>query len=144
MRKLLLMLCTVVMAVEAGNGIRFVAAETDGIGVYRNRTRQLFETPLFTVGTADRLLVVEAGDSAMKIRSASGATGWVERNRMRTVSSRSIVFGNTAVDGYIDTPDMLVITDGSEPAQGAIRLERSFRDNLAENLDRETALRLAR
>ena len=37
---------------------RFVTPKKDGTGVYKNRTRKVYEEPILTVGTTDRLVVV--------------------------------------------------------------------------------------
>jgi hypothetical protein len=54
-----------------------------------------------------------------------------------------MVFENVAVTGYTDdpTPILIAVNDGSP--EEMIELNRSFKDALKENIDRETVCRQA-
>jgi hypothetical protein len=144
MRKLILTLGVMAAVVNAGNGKNYVVAIEDNVGIYEHQTRKLFETPIFTVGKTDRLLVVGNEKGKIEVRSAAGKTGWVDKNRMRSASSRAFFFDDASVIGYFDNPTPVYIFDGTESDTDPLRLERSFRDCLSQNVDRETADRLTK
>jgi len=119
----------------------WVAAKKNETGVYERETRKTFDSPLFTVGTDDRLQVLERGKNCLKVKTPDGETGWVEKRLVKTVSSRGFVFENAQVMGYLDDPTPVFILDGLDPGEDPISLDRSFKDALTENVDRETVCR---
>ena len=78
------------------------------------------------------------------MRSADGAIGRVDKDHVRKAPSRSIIFENTHVTGYTDNPGMVVILDGDGLPDAMLQLDRSFREHLRENVDRETAERMTK
>jgi hypothetical protein len=56
-----------------------VLVKHDNAGVYQNRIRKVFETPLFSVSTQDRLLVQETKGDRYFIRDREGREGWIEK-----------------------------------------------------------------
>jgi len=114
----------------------------DGVGIYKNEIRQLYEEPIMTVGTADRLTVMEKKRDAYKIKTPDGQVGWVEKKLVNLIgggkSSKTFVFDNAEVVGYLDNPTPVYIIDTDDPNADPISLDRSFKDALRENVDKET------
>ncbi|MDG5816096.1 hypothetical protein QA601_13465 [Chitinispirillales bacterium ANBcel5] len=126
-----------------------VTPNSDGVGVYENEIREVYENPIFTVDRNDNLTVVETQARHYKVRTGGGQVGWVERNRVSAVSSdegrsRTFVFDNAEVVGYLDNPAPVYIMDTDDPGAEPISLDRSFKDALRQNIDRETLERIAR
>ena len=48
---------------------KFVTPKKDGTGVYKNRTREVYEEPILTVGTTDRLVVVSKKGNFYQVRT---------------------------------------------------------------------------
>jgi len=144
MRKLIIALCVMAAVVYAGSEGSVVATVNENTGVYEHVTRVLYEAPLFTVDKGTRLKVLAQEGRFMKVQDSNGDMGWIEKRLTKKVASRGFVFENTNVLGYLDNPDMTVIWGKDDSPEDAIRLTRSFKACLAENLDRETADRIVK
>lgn len=143
MRKLIIALSVMAAVVNAG-GETSVVAVNGNAGVYEHEMRVLYETPLFVAGKDDRLEVLEHRGRFLKVQNQKGEQGWIEKRLTKKVSSRGFVFENAQVRGYGDNPEFTIIQVGNEPPEEAIRLNRSFKECLTENLDRETADRIVK
>ncbi|MBN1760886.1 MAG: hypothetical protein JW863_21345 [Chitinispirillaceae bacterium] len=137
---------TVIATVLQGAAVqksRIVIPVRDRVGVYRNETRKVFESPLFTVGTKDRLQVLEKGKRNSKVIDADKREGWIENRLCVTApGNRLYTFDPALIEQYMDTKNAMIIFDGLPPEEGHIRLDRSFKDALSENVDRETIGRM--
>jgi hypothetical protein len=123
----------------ADQGQKYVSPTKDGIGIFKNETRQLYEQPVTTVGPQDRLVVIENGRSCYKVKSPGGTVGWIEKSAcVATGKSKTFIFDNAEVIGYLDNPTPVYIMDADDPNADPINLDRSFKDALRENVDRET------
>ena len=121
---------------------KYVTPTKDGTGIYKNEVRELYEQPAFTVGTNDRLLILETKSRDYKVQNASGEVGWVEKRLVvATGKSKTFVFDNADVIGYLDNPTPVYIIDTDDPNADPINLDRSFKDALRENVDKETVER---
>ena len=124
------------------NNDKYVTPTGNDVGVFKNETRDLYEKPLFTVGTSDRLLILTTGRNHYKIQKADGEGGWVEKRLVVTTGkSKTFVFDDAEVIGYLDNPTPVYIIDADNPNADPIKLDRSFADALRENVDRETVER---
>ncbi len=108
-------------------------------GLYKNETRQVYEEPIQTVGPNDRLTVIQTKNRHYKVKTAAGDEGWVEKRLVAaTGKSKTFVFDNAEVIGYLDNPTPVYIIDTDDPNADPINLDRSFKDALRENVDKET------
>jgi hypothetical protein len=120
-------------------GKKYVTPTKEDVGVFKNEVRELYEKPAFMVGSNDRLLIIETGKQSYKVQKADGGTGWVEKRLVVTTGkSKSFVFDDAEVIGYLDNPTPVYIIDADNPNADPIKLDRSFADALRENVDRET------
>lgn len=72
-----------------------------------------------------------------------GAQENTEKTGSRVKTTSSLVLDPLSVQGYIDNPNsVLVLVPGSDEMSG-FTLERSFKDALSVNVDRETVLRIS-
>jgi hypothetical protein len=95
-----------------------------------------------TVGQSDRLTVIGKGKQTWKVKTPSGEVGWVEQRLVAIVGkSKTFVFDDAEVIGYLDNPTPVYIIDADNPNSDPIKLDRSFADALRENVDRETVER---
>ncbi len=135
-----LILCVAVVAV-AQDGQSYVSAKKRGTKVYENEVRKLNEQAIFEVGPDDRLSILETGRNGYRV-DFNGQRGWVEKNAVVKVGkSKTFVFDNADVIGYLDNPTPVYIIDADDPNANPITLDRSFKDALRENVDRETVER---
>jgi hypothetical protein len=134
----------VLTTVSAWAQEKYVQPTKDDVGIYKNEIRELYEKPLFSVGTNDRLLVLESKSKAYKVK-VNDKTGWVEK-RLVASSGKNKTFNmsDQEVIGYLDNPTPVYIMDGMGPNEDPIKLERSFSDALHENVDKETVERQAK
>ena len=115
----------------------------EGVKVYQSDTRQLYEAPILTVGTSDRLQILDSKRDMHKVKTSDGTIGWVEKKEVSVLSgkSKTFVFDNAEVVGYLDNPTPVYIIDTDDPNADPISLDRSFKDALRENIDKETVER---
>jgi len=127
---------------QSGEGQKYVSPKKDGVGLYKNEVRQTYEKPIAKLSKADRLLVVQTSRYNYKVQHPDGKSGWVEKNEVvATGKSKTFVFDGADVFGYLDNPTPVYIIDADDPDAAPISLERSFKDALRENVDRETVER---
>ncbi|KMQ51689.1 hypothetical protein CHISP_1446 [Chitinispirillum alkaliphilum] len=138
--------CATVFARE-----RMVQADQNNLGIYRNETRELYEQPITTVSRGTNLTILDTRPPHYRVRTPSGEEGWVERRLVSAVSSaatgptsRAFVFDDADIVGYLDNPAPVFIMDTDDPGSDPITLDRSFKDALKQNIDRETMERLTR
>ena len=121
---------------------KFVQPTKEDVGVYKNEIREVYEKPIATVGQSDRLTVLGKGKQTWKVKTPSGEVGWVEQRSVAIVGkSKTFVFDDAEVIGYLDNPTPIYIIDAGNPNSDPIKLDRSFADALRENVDRETVER---
>jgi hypothetical protein len=143
-RRLLPILCALGVTALATPGNRYVIPLRDGVGVYLNQIRAVYETPLFTISTADRLLVIQETTQHLKVQNIGGDSGWVERRLVTSARlGLQIDCSITDVIGFIDINTPKAVIGMPDPISEPIRLDRSFADALRENSDRETIERIA-
>jgi hypothetical protein len=130
---------------EQKSNEKFVTATSNDVGVFKNEIRELYEKPLFTVTSNDRLLLLSSGRQHYKIKKGDGEVGWIEKRMVVTTGkSKTFIFDNAEVVGYLDNPTPVYIIDADNPNADPIKLDRSFADALRENVDRETVERQTR
>lgn len=108
-------------------------------GLFKNETRQVYEEPITKVGPNDRLTILDTKARHYKVKTATGDEGWIEKRLVAaTGKSKTFVFDNAEVIGYLDNPTPVYIIDTDDPNADPINLDRSFKDALRENVDKET------
>jgi hypothetical protein len=88
--------------------------------------------------------VVFAVSFAQAQKHSETKKGELTNVRDKSAVSRSMVFEKTEVLGYLDGQSPVVILDVGDLDAEPITLNRSFKDALKENSDKETMERLAR
>lgn len=116
--------------------------------IYANEVREPYEQPIFKATDKDFLTILETKKNHYRVRTAAGDEGFVEKNALKdppknSASSR-FVFEGADVIGYLDNPTPVYIIDMDDPNADPITLDRSFKDALKENVDKETMERVAR
>jgi hypothetical protein len=82
---------------------------------------------------------LENGKQSFKVQKGDGTVGWIEKRLVQTTGkSKTFVFDDAEVIGYLDNPTPVYIIDADNPNADPIKLDRSFADALRENVDRET------
>lgn len=121
---------------------KYVQAKESIVGVYKNQVRQVYEEALYKVGPDDRLLVLDSKGDSYKVQNAEGQQGWVEKRLVLQLGkSKTFTFESAEVIGYLDNPTPVYILDSDDPNAERIYLDRSFKDALRDNTDKETVER---
>jgi hypothetical protein len=149
-----LIVAVAAVSVFAQRGNQQMQPKRANTGIYANETREAFEQPVATVGPNDILTVVETSRRHYLVRTATGVEGFVESGAVsaaraasgggRSGASQSLAFEAAEVIGYLDNPTPVFIIDMDDPNADPITLDRSFREALKENVDRETVERISR
>jgi hypothetical protein len=114
--------------------------------------------PVFTANNGDQLKVIELKKDMVKVQNGDGAEGWVKKAQVKPISTGNsqvkddnkpkgsskskFVMDEAKVQGYLDNPQAVYILDMSDPSFKPIKLERSLKDNLGGNIDKETNQRI--
>jgi hypothetical protein len=117
--------------------------------VYANEIREAYEQPVGSIGTNDVVTITEVRRNHFKVRTGGGVEGFVEKRDLNRASAaanrnRAFAFEAAEVIGYLDNPTPIYIIDMDDPNADPISLDRSFREALKENIDKETMSRIAR
>ncbi|MCL2218310.1 MAG: hypothetical protein FWB94_00265 [Chitinispirillia bacterium] len=147
--KLVLILALVAglgFAQKAGDAMQAKKANTQ---IYANEVREAYESPIGSIGTNDVVTVLTVGRNHIKIRTNAGIEGFVEKRDLNKASAaaaknRAFAFEAAEVIGYLDNPTPVYIIDMDDPNADPISLDRSFKEALKENVDKETMERLSR
>lgn len=122
--------------------ILLVAPTTDSIKVYKNQTWHPDDMALFTVSMHNRLQVLDDQKQVYKIKDEKGQIGWLEKRfTVPLNSNKTYNFDNAYVDSYNDIRSPIYIIDSWTAEYFSLKLDRSFKDALRQNVDRETAER---
>ena len=92
----------------------------------------------------DRLQVLSEKNGMYRVKTPDGQIGWVAKKSVSKTEGKAYTFDNIEVEGYLDNPTPIFITDMDEGANAPIDLDRSFSDALKRNVDKETVMRTGR
>jgi hypothetical protein len=121
---------------------RYVIPKKENAGVYVNRVRSLNEQMLYAAHLNDRLLVLEEQGDSYKVINDTGQVGWIKKEYVALVKSGAKMgFDPAEVQGYNNSLSPFIITDVTDPKDVEIKFDRSFKEALRENLDRESITR---
>jgi hypothetical protein len=121
-----------------------VLVKHDNAGVYQNRIRKVFETPLFSVSTQDRLLVQETKGDRYFIRDREGREGWIDKLVCVQASrNRQIIYEPIDLRPFSSEVSTTLILGNNDQPDEMIRLDRSFKEELMSNTDKEALERQA-
>jgi hypothetical protein len=123
-----------------GDNEKYAAAAKDSVPVFKNENHAASESPLFIIGKQDRPLIIATGSRTYQIQK-NDLIGWVDKEAVSVSSAKTMVFDTANVLGYLDNPTTLYILDAENPNGQSIKLERSFANEILENVDRETVER---
>jgi hypothetical protein len=141
---LLMVFVTTAVFADRNDNRKYVQAKEGIVGVYKNQIRQVYEEALFKANPEDRLVVLDSKGDSYKVQNAEGQTGWVEKRLVIQLGkSKSFTFESAEVIGYLDNPTPVYILDSDDPNAERIYLDRSFKDALKDNVDKETVERQA-
>jgi hypothetical protein len=123
----------------------FYVSPTADVGIYANQTRQMNEKALETVVKGSVLRVTDTKGNYYRVRTDAGNEGWLEkRMAVRNDAKKAYTFDDVEIQGYLDNPTPIYITDVDEGSISAIELDRSFADALKRKNDKEQVNRSIR
>ena len=101
-------------------------------------------TEITRVSKDDRLQVMSDKGSMYRIKTPDGKIGYVAKKSVSKTDGKAYTFDNIEVEGYLDNPTPIYITDMDDGQNAPIDLDRSFADALKNNADKERVMRIAR
>ncbi len=119
----------------------YVLPNKEGVQVYKNEVRQMNEQAMEVVGKNDRLKVIETSRNNYKVKTDKGNIGWIEKRLASKTEGTVETFEDVEVQGYLDNPTPLYITDMDQGQSAPVDIDRSFKDALKRNADKETISR---
>lgn len=138
MRKISILLAILVtFSVSFAQKVFYVIPTKEAIGLYKNQVRQINEKPIETLNKESRLKVISSKGKYYKVKSDAGNIGWVEKRLVTKVDAKVETFGDAEVTGYLDNPTPLYITDMDQGESAPVDVDRSFKDALTRNADKE-------
>lgn len=115
----------------------YVVPTKDNVQVYENKVRQMNEKAIESVGKGDRLKVIESSGKLYKVKTDSGKLGWIEKRYASKTQGTVETFEDVEVQGYLDNPTPLYITDMDQGESAPVDIDRSFKDALKRNADKD-------
>jgi hypothetical protein len=136
---MLLAWCAMSIAASADT---IVLVKHDNAGVYQNRIRKIFESPMFRVSTQDRLLVMETKGDRYLIRDSEGREGWIEKAVCkRALRNATITYDPIELTAFHPEVNPIWISGDPLKPDDRIYLDRSFKEELRSNTDKESVER---
>jgi len=122
---------------------QLTATITKPAAVYEKEFHSQYEKPLYSVSKGDKLDVLQQKDLTFQVRNRGYKTGWINRDvcTIKTKST-SFTFDPTQVEGFIDNTGTILVPGSNLLVDDTIKLNRSFRNALVENVDKETIERM--
>jgi len=135
-----------VFAQKAGDAMQ---AKVGNTKIYEKEVREAYESPLVSVGANDVLTIMEVKKNHFKVRTDSGIEGFVQKGDVVKAAkssnvSKSYTYEGAQVDAYLTNPTPVYIIDTDDPNDAPITLDRSFKESLKQNVDKETMERSTR
>lgn len=119
---------------------KFVIVETDNLPLYKKQAWSDSDTPVTTVSRGEKLEVLKNRDDLYRVKTDDAETGWILKSSV-SPAKESVQDGFTAQtvqsSNSAPTPGHVEGIDDTEPTD-AIIPERSFKDNLKNNVDKES------
>ena len=141
MRISLLVLAVFAFVTLASAQDKYVLPNKNNTPVYESASKG---TQISKVKKEDRLQVLSEKNGMYRVKTPDGKLGWVAKKSVSKTDGKAYTFDNIEVEGYLDNPTPIYITDMDEGANAPIDLDRSFEDALKRNVDKETVMRTAR
>ena len=96
------------------------------------------------MGPAERLSILQTGKLQLQISNNEGNSGWIEKKLVSVVAAgKTLYYEPLDILERLDRVEPIIIIDGTGPSQTPIMLERSFKDQVQNNVDQETIERQA-
>ena len=123
----------------------FFVSPTSDAPIYANQTRQMNEKAIEVVEKGAVLRVIDQKGNSYKVRTNNGNEGWLEKRlAVRNDAKKAYTFDDVEIQGYLDNPTPIYITDVDDGGVSAIDLDRSFADALKRKNDKERVNRSIR
>lgn len=105
---------------------KVMTVQGDTVRVYRNKTRQLYEKPLFSLPPGERVRVAEETFNKLRIETEDGRTGWVHRRDLAQKTPDRFYMKELKVFGFLENVDPIYILDFESEAFKPIRVAKDF------------------
>ncbi len=117
------------------------------VSLFKSAKHGKKDKPVYVAKKGEILNIVSTGKSVVKVKSVTGATGWVKKSSVKPIGGstggkKKFVMDEAKVLGYLENPQAVYILDMSDPNFKPIKLNRSFSDRLGGNIDKETNQRM--
>lgn len=123
--------------------VSFVLTTKDDSPVYRNYTRSLIEQPLFKADRNETFQVIAEKGEMYRVVDKNGRNGWIEKCFcVKSQTGRRFEFEPEDVKGYSEVPTFGIVIDHEGKDEIPLQLERSFKEELKENIDKENVKRV--
>jgi|SRR3989339_826022 len=113
----------------------------DNCPVYQNDRRVLYEKPVFTLNTGDKVTLLADSSENAHIMTADGRTGYLDRKKLKDSGGKAnLAMEEIKVVGWLDNPEPVYILDFENGEYKPIRMSRDFITDpeLMKNIDKET------
>jgi hypothetical protein len=112
-------------------------------GAYKNESHLQSENPFFYVNVNEQVQTLQSRGSQFKIQNKAQQVGWISNEKCNTiVPSKSLSFDFASVKGYDDNPEVITLFGAQNDDVSEIALNRSFRTEIMQNIDKETISRI--
>ncbi len=117
----------------------YVEVKKNQSGLYAMELRKMNEAPMEKLNKGSMLqILVNKGDK-YKVKTTGGKIGWIEKRLVGPPpKGTKFIMGEQEIIGNLDDPQAIYILETQDPNFKPIKLNRSFGDEMNENVDKET------
>ncbi len=114
-------------------------AVKDGVRIYKNKTRKLNEKPIYELRAGEVVEVLKSSGDKYYVKHYSGVKGWVEKRLLRKAKDigKTMAFTGEQVLGELGDIEPVIIFEDEDNKLKGVKIERSFKDEMKANVDKE-------
>jgi hypothetical protein len=104
----------------------YMYVKEDELAVYQDKKRKLYEKPIHFLKIGEKVKILEAYYTKVKIENDEGKIGWVDRKGLERKGATAIAMEEVKVYGFLEHVEPIYILDFEDVGFKPIRVAKDF------------------